>query len=282
MIYKNNMTYPNDKDKQSETCMIIAFPTDADDREVCLFDKESLEKFVNFTIKTSDDIVDFDYKLQALGISYNYANVKKVGNYSISIVKSLKDLNTKIHPMFKSASYENNIKIFSDSNLFPENITWSYLVAKTSLNITNDYFGIVYKNTSKLNYFPTCHESADNEMKDYDVNIHYWSNTKTIFPFNMSNNYVRDVHTNKLDLCQYDKTRGITTGMIYAPNQKTLATFHTKANIQHNIKGVSYDTNKKMDLNITGDFFLSTTYIKCSAKNQNIIFPYQSTKTTTV
>ena len=263
LVYKNSFT--SRQKKENESCMMFAFPKDKSDREVYLFSKNALESFINFTEKTSNDTIKYEKTgIQCMGYSDNYVKIQNIGNYEISIVKSLEELDTKIHPMFKTDTYYKKIEVFNDKKLFPDYITWSYLIAKTTKNIENDYFGIMYTNTSGINYFPTCHEL--NDKYEYDVSIHYWENKKKIFfPFKLSDNSIGCRH-----IYQYNNV----SNALYAIDMNTLITFHTECELKFVIKGISYDTNKKITLTTDGYFCLSTTTINCQEENQNIILKY--------
>lgn len=114
--------------------------------------------------------------------------VHKIGNYNISVATSLNELLNRIdwNKFKKPTDYNKRINTFNNSNLYPTNYDYFYVVAEAVENIKDDGFGIVYPQLNEHCYIPTAHEDTD-QQADFDVEIYSFSYNNNIQ--NVQNNY---------------------------------------------------------------------------------------------
>jgi hypothetical protein len=117
---------------------------------------------------------------ESLGMSKSFSRnfsepleVHKIGNYNISVAKSMTDLLNRIDwsKFNKPADFEQRINTFKNPNLYPREYGYFYVVAEAIENIKDDGFGVVYPQLKKYFYIPTAHEDTASEH-NFDVEIY--------------------------------------------------------------------------------------------------------------
>lgn len=176
-IYKNNLKSGNG----GGGIMVVPYPSDSED-SLGLVDIKSYK----ISSITSDMISLFlppqNYSMRNSTFSNancnsmpkGIARVHSVGNYNVSIVESVDEIDGRIDwSVFKKPSdLQTRIRVFYDDKLYPRNIKFCYLVAEAKREVYGDGFGVVYKNSGNY-YIPTAHEFTPNQshynVKCYNV-----------------------------------------------------------------------------------------------------------------
>lgn len=142
--------------------------------------------------------------------------VFNIGNYNISIARSIDDVINKVNwnKFTKPADFNDRINTLNNESLYPRKFIWIYIIAQSIVDIDNDGFGFIIPSYG-IDYFPTAHEEIQNDIiindiKNIDINdtndkiVRYDVNIINISSicesFELMNNRVNNIITNKYDL----------------------------------------------------------------------------------
>ncbi len=149
--------------------------------------------------------------------------VFNIGNYNISIARSIDDIINRINwdKFTKPCDFNDRINTLNNESLYPRKFTWIYIIAQSIVDIDNDGFGFVIPSYG-IDYFPTAHEDIQNEiicdnifninLENIDINnkiVKYDVNIVNILSINESyelkNNQVNNIMIDKYDLTNMKK-----------------------------------------------------------------------------
>lgn len=143
--------------------------------------------------------------------------VHKIGNYNISIATSYRQLleNVDWTKFTKPSNFEQRINTFKNSQLYPQNYAYFYVIASAIENIQDDGFGIVYPQLEgNITYIPTAHEDTELEHK-FDVEIYNFGYDKE--NINHNKNYLHQI-LNELKNIQVKMINNVYKKMNYDTN----------------------------------------------------------------
>lgn len=105
--------------------------------------------------------------------------VHKIGNYNISVALSKEQLLNRIDwsKFTKPYDFDKRVNTFNNTQLYPSNYDWFYVVAEAEENIEDDGFGVVYPQLNNYQYIPTAHEDTEYRPQ-FDVEIYSFNYNK--------------------------------------------------------------------------------------------------------